>query len=890
MTGTVPVRRYRRCVALRSGLSAVCLLAATLAPLPDLQAVESSFVRGDANHDGATDIADVVSILEWLFISGGPLPLCLDAIDVDDDGVVNLADPIRVISYLFTSGPPPAPPTGSCGGDPTADTLDCAGPIPSCPLFEPPIASFHFASEAAEDGAGVYLVPQPEPASPDEFAGRRLGMRPLDLALPPSLAAGTIRVESPAPDLTFHLADGTLLPVPFELDESALPATVYVNAGAPSEAIIAVRSLASDAVDELRVRAGPFTGLAGKTLTVTPHFQFVDAFASDGPGVFVGVDPERYSDRAGLPFDIHVVPHRSLLEWGADPALADASGGAETGSVTGVSILDGIVPVWTTALQPGPLVSSGYDVVLDFGQNGILDPGDVVEGLGGDPAFSIVKPLVTVGPYAVTTINYTGGGFLQQRTYYPTDIATLGPLPLVVISHGNGHVYTWYDYLGIHLASHGYVVMSHANDTMPGIETASTTTLTNTEYFFANNATIGGGALAGLIDEDRIAWVGHSRGGEGVCRAYDRIADGVYSPVNFTGQAIRLISSIAPTVFLGPTAANPHDRNWHLIAGGADGDVTGGADCAICQFFRIGQLVTGAVQVTYLHGADHNDFNCCGFEDAVGPSLIGRPAAQNIAKSYYLALVEHYLKGSPATLDFIRRSPLDILPSATLSPYTIATQYEPAPGPSVFVIDDFQEVPFVLAESSEGWPVTYDVTNVHEDLLRELNGTFSWTAADPRNGMTQSGNIAGDIERGVMFDWPNDGTVRSYEYEVPPGEGNWLPWEHLSLRACQGTRHPNTTTLNARLDFTVTLEDGDGHIASIAISPYGTLTKPYARTGLGSGAGWANEFNTVRIRLADFQVGTGLRLDDIRTLRFEFGTGVGSPVGRIGIDDVLLVR
>ena len=32
----------------------------------------------------------------------------------------------------------------------------------------------------------------------------------------------------------------------------------------------------------------------------------------------------------------------------------------------------------------------------------------------------------------------------------------LDPAPLIVISHGNGHDFRWYDYLGRHLASWGY--------------------------------------------------------------------------------------------------------------------------------------------------------------------------------------------------------------------------------------------------------------------------------------------------------------------------------------------------------------------------------------------------------------------------------------------------
>ena len=45
---------------------------------------------------------------------------------------------------------------------------------------------------------------------------------------------------------------------------------------------------------------------------------------------------------------------------------------------------------------------------------------------------------------------------------------SMGQLPLVIISRGNGHNFQWYDHIGNHLASYGYVVMSHDNNTEPG--------------------------------------------------------------------------------------------------------------------------------------------------------------------------------------------------------------------------------------------------------------------------------------------------------------------------------------------------------------------------------------------------------------------------------------
>jgi predicted dienelactone hydrolase len=87
------------------------------------------------------------------------------------------------------------------------------------------------------------------------------------------------------------------------------------------------------------------------------------------------------------------------------------------------------------------------------------------------------------GPFVPVELTYdlSIAAFDAQNTFYPANIASLGQLPLVVVSHGNGHNYQWYDHLGTHLASYGYVLMSHENNTGPGLEFAATTTLSNTD-------------------------------------------------------------------------------------------------------------------------------------------------------------------------------------------------------------------------------------------------------------------------------------------------------------------------------------------------------------------------------------------------------------------------
>lgn len=88
-------------------------------PVPDGRA----FRRGDSNLDGATNLADAIFDLTYLFF-GGP-SFCLDSQDSNDDGAVDCADPVYLLSHLFLSGPPP-PLASYCIGDQTPDDVDCS--------------------------------------------------------------------------------------------------------------------------------------------------------------------------------------------------------------------------------------------------------------------------------------------------------------------------------------------------------------------------------------------------------------------------------------------------------------------------------------------------------------------------------------------------------------------------------------------------------------------------------------------------------------------------------------------------------------------------------------------------------------------------------------------
>ena len=137
-----------------------------------------------------------------------------------------------------------------------------------------------------------------------------------------------------------------------------------------------------------------------------------------------------------------------------------------------------------------------------------------------------------------------------------------------------------------------------------------------------------------------------------------------------------------------------------------------------------------------------------------------------------------------------------------------------------------------------------------------------------------------------MFQWDASSDIT---WHLPETNADLSVFTFISVRAAQGTRNDRTVDLDAGLDFSVTLSDTDGVTSTVWTGDSGHITSPYKRTGLGRGAGWSNEFNTVRIRLAAFEDGEpALNLQQIESVRFDFGGEYGSAYGRLGIDDLLL--
>jgi hypothetical protein len=325
-----------------------------------------------------------------------------------------------------------------------------------------------------------------------------------------------------------------------------------------------------------------------------------------------------------------------------------------------------------------------------------------------------------------------------------------------------------------------------------------------------------------------------------------------------------------------------------MFLAGADDDVSGAPEPYYTQPLSIYDRSVGNRQLTYIHGAGHGDLlSCCGelFLDTSAPDLIGRAETNRVARGYFLALAELYLRDNEAAREFFTRPFADFRPQGIAAKVVVTNEYRDARSGAV-VLDDFETEPGI-DRSSSGGAVTLDVANAEEVMLRDNDSSLAWTGSQPSNGMTHARHD-GDVSHGLVFDWSPD-AERFYEQEVAGSLRDFTEHEFLSLRAAQGTRHPETVALAGPVSFTVTLRDEAGVESSIALAEIATIPRPYARDGFGAGVGWQNEFVTVRIHLADFQVGSVLDLSRIEAVRFDFGESWGTSRGRLGLDDLELV-
>ncbi len=638
--------------------------------------------------------------------------------------------------------------------------------------------------------------------------------------------------------------------------------------------------------------------LAGNTLDAYPWFEFVKAFNVNAT-VEVAVDPMLHPEIIGETADIYLVEAKTATQWDSDPSLTDVtSGGYLTVTFNGSTIQENrfvvsepneLNPqVWVEATKAYTGLGHGYDMVIDMNRNGIFDEGDFIDGYGDEAGLYVIHdvtqpgPLevITSEPYSVGTIFGIPSDETHEILYYPAAIADMEPLPLIVISHGSGHDYTWYDHIGIHMASYGYIAMSHEN--IPEAVGHN-----HTDAIIELQDEIAGGVLNGKIDTTRIIWIGHSHGAVNVARSYHKIVEGIYVPTHYTAESIVLISSMLPPGGFPSEGDLPHDANFHLWTASGDDLVSGAANFDLLQTFQLYERATGWRMSTIVQGTGHAWFHN-GNETYgpwfQGPCPIEKEGTHLVQKGLFLPLIKHFAEGNIPATDFFYRQYERFHPiGIDLNNPCFVVTNECRPNPSdttVFMIDDYQTGPDEHISSSGG-AVSYTMQNLTEGRLDDNNMDFTWTPSDPFNGATQAG--PDDDSRGVVFDW--DETNLYYEWEIIPEARDFSKYLYVSFRGAQGTQHPYTLAEPGDLTLSLTLRDGNNASSSINIGAYGGgLEQPYQRQG-----GWHNEMERIRIRITDFLTnGTGIDLTNIVAVRLDAGPDWGSSKGRIVVDELML--
>lgn len=228
----------------------------------------------------------------------------------------------------------------------------------------------------------------------------------------------------------------------------------------------------------------------------------------------------------------------------------------------------------------------------------------------------------------------TKGMPLNGRTWYPEGS---GPFPLVLIVHGNHNPRDFsdpgYAYLGELLASRGYIAvsvdMNFINGTRNENDARGWFFLKHLEQWEAWNEEEGN-PFQGRVDMDRIALIGHSRGGEAVGHAaalnqLRRYPDDATIELDF-GFNIRSLIAIAPV----DGQYRPADRlvplenvNYMVFHGSHDGDVSGFMGIRTYQRVRFTDGAPHFKAAVFVYRANHGQWN-----SVWGPNDNGRRSAR----------------------------------------------------------------------------------------------------------------------------------------------------------------------------------------------------------------------------------------------------------------------
>jgi monoamine oxidase len=539
------------------------------------------------------------------------------------------------------------------------------------------------------------------------------------------------------------------------------------------------------------------------------------------------------------------------------------------------------------------------------------------------------KLLFLFGEAAFATPFYrdVGGNIeiaLRSRVMFPADPADAGklaksnrPFPVALIVHGNhaafdsfsyvkdGREATFpdgtkipvvtvtnvtpvdsfmgYHFLQVELARHGIVSMSVDHDAANFLDLLVTTRaelvmqyLDQLRRLAENKAS----PFYNRLDFQKVALIGHSRGGDGViaslqvnARRPDKNQFGVQSivalaPSDMTGSLVD-----RQQLKIGPARG----EKLLVVYGSYDGDISG--FCGSLEFtgtgFRHYDRSSTHRAMVFIHRACHNRFNTLwGTESDVPADVIEASSHHHLAQEYIGGWLRMLLYGEWAQEGLFTGATANRLAQPVSLQWKFGRKLQ-----TIDRMDDNDDIHNTLGGS---------VTK--PSYVREI----VIATEGPLNFPHQDRVLKADVPTGKPA---------PYRSSIPAANRDFSQFELLTFRITKKYPIDSQKAINDAPwpDFTITLEDGDGNRGSISGARILDLnkrkTKPVFRTMIDNsctGDGSVVTQNITKINLETWQVPLSLfrslpkfNLADIQAVEFDFRAVAGQP---ILVDTISLVK
>lgn len=517
---------------------------------------------------------------------------------------------------------------------------------------------------------------------------------------------------------------------------------------------------------------------------------------------------------------------------------------------------------------------------------------------------------------------------INGRVWYPEGD---GPFPVVLIVHGNHDPRDFsdpgYGYLGELMASRGYIFVSvDQNFINGGIREENDgrgwLLLKHLEAWRGFNEDEAN-PFFGKADLDRVALIGHSRGGEAVTHAaafnrLDRYPDDASETFDF-GFGIRSIISIAPVdgQYLPTGRLVPVENiNYLVFHGSHDGDVTSFHGLRIYQRLGFNDGEDYFKTAVYMYRANHGQWNTVWGNSDFGPrggrilelrGLIDGEDQREMGKIYVSAFLEATLKDNKEYLPLFRDHRVigEWLPNTMYVTRFQTSSFRP--------IATFEEDIDLTTGSEEGVRIVGDsLGRWREDLLALRSSNR------PTTSNSQGTN-------GVWLGWNNAVAGQDEPAEIPGSYALSLPadlpadWGFsetttldfllAALDQKPGPREreddeddaeetpvpdsPDTDEESAddeedeTVDLSVSITDANGNTGSVRLSDYGPIRKPLdIKVRRRNDADqfqtqWELVLQSFSIPLADF--GDDIDVGALREVRLVFDR---TEAGTVVVDDI----